>query len=312
MAPALFKRVLISNDLVITKDALLPYLPYLDFSNYDYGPGARESSSRLAALQSSVEAAGSRFLYVGVDEQRTALADYYPSCVYNKRDYYETMGSTFRDACADSGIHTFFLRDRLAGKDPLYYYSAVDHHYNLRGAYETYRGICEALAPSLTDFPVAEEAQLGMYLLPGDFYGSYSRRLYDISPVREQLIAFDTSILPAYERWDCGERTDAPVLKLPEEGENVSYTAYMGGDNAETVIQTNRPELPSILIVGDSFTNPVEALCVYSFNEIRSLDFRYYDEMCLTDYLALHPVDAVVVIRDSLCYVLFEGNGDLH
>ena len=101
------------------------------------------------------------------------------------------------------------------------------------------------------------------------------------------------------------------VRVLPGRGEKVQYSVYMGGDMAETVVCTNRPELPSILIVGDSFTNPVEALCVYSFHGIRSLDDRHYHQMDLTEYLAFHPVDAVVIIRDSLNYVGSEGNGSL-
>ena len=305
------KRAVITNDVVITEDALLPLLPFQDYSSYDYNPNANSAVDRLTQLQSGVEAAGSSFLYVGVDEQRTALADRYPSYLYSKSDYYETMGQTFRSACENAGIHTLFLRDRLTGQDQLRYYSAVDHHFNFRGAYETYRAVCEALAPSLPAFPVLQEEDLGLYQLPGEFYGSYNRRLYDLSPIHEQLTVFDLSVLPSYTRWDNGERTDAPVLKLPEEGDKVQYTVFMGGDKAETVIQTNRPELPSILIVGDSFTNPVEALCVYSFNEIRSLDFRHYQEMSLSEYLSLHPVDAVVIIRDNLSYVGNEGNGNL-
>ena len=306
------KRCVISNEVIITDDALLPLLPYQDYRYYDYNPRVNESVSNLSALQPAVEATGSLFLYVGVDEQRTALADRYPTYLYSKSDYYETMGSTFRAACEKAGIHTLFLRDVLdEGTDRLTWYSAVDHHFNFLGAFETYRAICERLAPSLDPFPILEEDQLGLYELPGEFYGSYNRRLYDLSPVSERLTVFDQSILPAYSRWDNGERTDEPVLKLPEEGDKVQYTVFMGGDKAETVIQTNRPELPSILIVGDSFTNPVEALCVYSFNEIRSLDYRHYQEMDLTEYLALHPVDAVVVIRDNLNYVGSEGNGGL-
>ena len=122
---------------------------------------------------------------------------------------------------------------------------------------------------------------------------------------------FDASALPAYQRWDDGKRTDAPLLQLPKAGARIQYSAYMGGDLGETVIRTDRPELPNVLIVGDSFTNPVEALLVGSFNEIRSLDFRKYTEMTLTEYLQAHPADVVVVLRDSLNYVGDEGNGDL-
>lgn len=306
------KRAVTANGVVITPDALLPELGYQNYSGYDYEKAALPAAERLAQLQAAVEAAGSRFLYVGVDEQRTALADRYPSYLYNKSDYYEGMGSAFRAAAAAAGVHTLFLRDRLdPGQDMLTWYSAVDHHFNFRGALATYWAICEALAPELPAFPVAEEAELGLYELPDEFWGAYNRRLYELSPVTELLTVFDQSVLPPYSRWDNGERTDAPVLKLPEPGDKTAYTVFMGGDKAETVIQTHRPELPSILIVGDSFTNPVEALCVYSFNEVRSLDFRHYTEMTLTEYLAAHPVDAVVVIRDNLNYVGNENNGDL-
>lgn len=114
-----------------------------------------------------------------------------------------------------------------------------------------------------------------------------------------------------FDGWDNGERTDAPLLELPSEGEPVQYHAYMGGDKGETVIRTNHPELPNVLIVGDSFTNPVEALCTASFNELHSLDFRHYDAMTLTEYLAEYPADLVVVIRDNLNYIGAEANGDL-
>ena len=305
------KDVVVTNDVVITEEALLPFLPLSDYSNYDYDRTVGPAVDRLASLQAEVEAAGSVFLYVGVDEQRTALAEYYPAYLYNKSDYYETMGDRFRETCEARGVHTLFLRDRLMGQNPLTYYSTVDHHYNLRGAYETYRAICEALFSERPDIPILEENQLGMYYLPGEFYGSYNRRLYDLSPIQEQLLVFDQSVLPPYTRWDNGERTDSPVLKLPSGEEKTEYTVYMGGDMGETVIQTNRPELPSILIVGDSFTNPVEALCVYSFHEIRSLDYRHKQDISLTEYLSLHPVDAVVVIRDNLNYVGSEGNGAL-
>ena len=306
------KRVVISNNVVITRDCLLPLLPYRDFSGYDYRPKSEAAVARLSALQKKVEDAGAVFLYVGVDEQRTALADRYPPYLYSQSDYYETMGSTFRGLCAEQGIHTLFIRDHYdEGTDKLEYYSAVDHHFNLHGAYLTYRTICESLRAELGGFPVLEEAQLGAYQIPGEFYGSYYRRLYDLSPIREQLTVFDQSILPSFRRWDNGVQTDAPVLQLPREGEKIQYSVFMGGDKAETVIQTDRPELPSILIVGDSFTNPIEALCVYGFNEVRSLDFRHYQEMTLTEYLKLHPVDAVVIIRDNLNYVESVANGNL-
>lgn len=95
-------------------------------------------------------------------------------------------------------------------------------------------------------------------------------------------------------------------------GAEAYYTAYMGGDMGETIVQTGRPELGKILIVGDSFTNAFETLCYRSFGEMRSLDFRHYSETSLTEYIRDYQPDVVLVMRDDLtCLNTGRGNGSL-
>ncbi|NLA87925.1 MAG: hypothetical protein GX847_11735, partial [Clostridiales bacterium] len=77
-----------------------------------------------------------------------------------------------------------------------------------------------------------------------------------------------------------------------------SYTVYMHGDIGETVIETDRPELLSVLLVGDSYTNAVECLLYASFNEMRSLDLRWYNKKSLADYIADYQPDIVILLRD--------------
>ena len=58
-------------------------------------------------------------------------------------------------------------------------------------------------------------------------------------------------------------RTDnsKPVAStVVNENFNNVYDYYMGGDIGETIIKTNRPGLPRVLVVGDSFTNPLEGI----------------------------------------------------
>ena len=84
----------------------------------------------------------------------------------------------------------------------------------------------------------------------------------------------------------------------------------MGGDISETIIQTNRPDKPKILIYGDSFTNAVECVLWYGFDEMRSLDLRYYSEMPLSEYIAAYQPDYVVCIRDYEQLASSDFNGD--
>ena len=64
-------------------------------------------------------------------------------------------------------------------------------------------------------------------------------------------------------------------------------------------------------VYGDSFTNAVECVLYYGFNQMRSLDFRYYTEMSLGEYIETWQPDYVVCIRDyeQLANPTFNGGG---
>ncbi len=307
------KKQVLVNEVMISQEALLPYLGEKRFGSDDYDGMAQAAVARLASIRQAVEAGGGQFLFFGVEGQSVVFREDYPAYLHTHVDYYERCAAAFRAALEEAGISALYSHDVFtqAGGSPKPFYSTVDHHYNFLGAYQSYRAICRWCQVQGLEVPIVDQEALNIRPAPEPFFGTYSRKLYGLSPIQEPLLIFDDAVLPAYERWDNGERTDAPLLQLPVGGTSIQYTAYMGGDVGETVIHTNRPELPNVLIVGDSFTNPVEALLVGSFNEIRSLDFRKYTEMTLTEYLQTYPADVVIVMRDSLNYVGDEGNGNL-
>ena len=142
------------------------------------------------------------------------------------------------------------------------------------------------------------------------FLGTYGRELFGQSCLHESL-AFYTPTVP-YTRFDNGTPSDVPLIDVDENSQKtVFYAAYMGGDIGETILKTDRPALPSLLIVGDSFTNPVEALIYQSFDETRSLDFRHYAEKTLTEYLQGYQPEVVLVLRDDVSCLTLTGNGNL-
>lgn len=73
----------------------------------------------------------------------------------------------------------------------------------------------------------------------------------------------------------------------------------MGGDKANTVINTQRSNLPNVLFIGDSFTNALEYLAVQSFNEIHSIDTRHYKEL-IYDYINQNHFDYIIIVREGL------------
>ena len=85
----------------------------------------------------------------------------------------------------------------------------------------------------------------------------------------------------------------------------------MGGDIAETCIRTDRSSLLTALIFGDSFTNAVESLAYYSFDEMRSVDLRHYKTQSISDYIAAYQPDVVICIRDYEALLSRSDNGGL-
>ena len=147
-------------------------------------------------------------------------------------------------------------------------------------------------------------------LLPGDRLQLLAQLLGLRGNDEKLLTASFAEDIP-FTRFDNGAAAEATVYALPgSDAEPLTYGLYMGGDIAETVIRTDRPELPNALIFGDSFTNPVECLAYYSFNELRSVDLRHYTVQSLSDYIAAYQPDVVLCVRDYQSLLLREFNGD--
>ncbi len=289
------------SDVVLGDEALLPVAEIEDYRTGVLEKKAAAMAESLAAIQAATEAAGGQFCYVLVPEQRSALRDYYPDWMENRAAQYDATRAAFTAAMEAQSVPMLDLTETYRAVDNRKdYYSTVDHHYTLLGAELAYKTVCDALSLPFIQPDVRATEQT--------FLGTYNRKLYGLSPISEQ---FQSDFAPAipYSRWDNGERTDRPMIE--SSGAEAYYTAYMGGDMGETIVQTDRTELGKILIVGDSFTNAFETLCYRSFGEMRSLDFRHYSGQTLTEYILDYQPDVVLVMRDDLTCLTSGGNGSL-
>lgn len=299
------------NNVVITGETLLPQNDIPDYAGRDLTEEAEFMASELQAIDEQVSAYGGTMLYVGVPEQRSMLRDCYPNYQEKNGEYLQAVEDSFAAAMEAHDVPLLLMRPRLEGReDLLKLYSTVDHHYTLLGAYETYRAVCDVLTEAGWDFPVVTEDHITFTQLPNPYLGTYNRKLYGLSPVMEKLWVMESDLAVPFTRTDNGEAVEAEVQDLPDgTWQYVYYNLYMGGDKAETVIDTGRDDLPSVLIWGDSFSNAFETIAWMSFDEMRSVDLRYYEEMTLSEYIAAYQPDIVLCIRDDLNYLSTLGNG---
>ena len=303
------------NDIVVTDDALLEQLYTMPDTADDIARKAADVAADNAALRDQIEAYGGHYCYIAVPCQYAYYEDEYPSYLENRSAYTAAELAALNSAMDAQGVTHVDMGPIFDSLGHLPAFSSkVDNHYGLRGAYETYRAAVQALNDAYglaLSFP-EEGADVTFSALPNPYMGSRTRKLLGLRGNDEKLLtaAFREDI--PFTRFDNGGEVAATVYALPAtDTEPLTYGLYMGGDIAETVLRTDRPELPSVLIFGDSFTNPVESLAYYSFDELRSIDLRHDTAQSLSDHIAAYKPDVVLCIRDYQSLLSREYNGNL-
>ena len=300
------------NDVVLGQDVLLPYMTQVD--EVDYTAQAQQMAGDLAALQQVIADNGGVFLYIGVPEQYSYFRDRYPDYLFNNDANLTHLHQQFAQALEEQGVAYLDILPVLKeDENSDSYYFRTDHHYTIRGALRTWQAAVEQLQTLGVDVTAVDEEEVEFVSLPNPFYGSRGRKLYDTSPVSDTLEIWRGAWEQVpFTRYDNGAQVESTLFTLPgNDEEAVAYTAYMGGDQAETRIETDRPELPDALIFGDSFTNALETFAFLSFDTTVSLDLRHYTQQTLAQYIAEYQPDVVICIRDDTSFVNFEGNGQV-
>ncbi len=291
------------NDTVISGDLLLPYHgTVLDHYNEE---SMAQELEMLQTLNGYCSEHDMQFLYVAIPEQSNAFRDRYPNYLSNSSYADDSLRTDFIDGLTALNIDHIQMAQYLSA-DYDKFYSKTDHHYNLYGAYETYLRVMGYINENYLTAPITTD--LSITPTSTQFLGSRNRKLFGLFPTDDALYTYTLEKPVPFERYDNGKSVAATVFS--ESNQNV-YGYYMGGDIAETIIRTNRPELPDVLVIGDSFTNALETILYTSFDEMRSLDFRYYTDKSIFEYLEDYHPDIILYVRDDLSYILTTGNGDL-
>lgn len=302
------------NNILVTEDILLANYGFYRWDLDYLDAQAVEMADAYAALDRQVSDYGGTFFYLGVPQQSIYFADRYPDYMDSRLWHTTGIRTAFSKAMQERGLAfiDMYAAFQQMGQ-PAQYYPQTDHHYTYEGAFATYQTLMERIRAG-TDLPLAQPdvTDFDFQALPNPYLGSSNRKLYGLWKDSDHfLLATPKEAIP-FTRTDNGIETASSVFALPEsKTEELSYSLYMGDDVGETILRTGREDLPSVLIYGDSFTNPLETLLWTNFDETRSLDFRYYKEQSLQAYIAQYRPDVVICVRDESLYLTKEGNREL-
>lgn len=303
------------NHVVIQSDVLLSYHDTDHFDPVTIDKSVKHMSDELSELNEYIKKQGAQFYYVGVAEQYSALADKYPSYLASEREKITYIEDKFFASLSQKNIEYIDMHDiMLKGGNIDAKYSKLDHHYNIFGAYDTYYNIINKInSKGSYKLQPLKQQELVLEQINKEVLGSRNRKLYNFYKNDEKFYVAYPKKTVQFIRMDNGKEVEANTFTMPSQTNPfVEYSNYMGGDVAQTVIDTNRPQLPTVLIFGDSFTNALETIIYYNFDKMYALDLRYYTQDNLYDYIDKVKPDIVLCVRDNTCYLSTDGNGKFH
>lgn len=240
-------------------------------------------------------------------EKSDVYDSYYPYSTPNNQEGISLFRSTISDQLRAFGLQTVSMKEHFnKGENTEYYYT--DHHFNIYGAVTAFNAMIDNINSNFDHtIDKIEVEDLDLKVVDKMFSGSYSRLLGDKELFNyEKQIIPNLDLYPNFERYELGESVEPFLISNTE---ITSYGNIMGGDKANTIIKTNRPDLPNVLFIGDSFTNSLELLSVLEFNEVHSIDPRHF-KGSVFDYVEENNLDIVVLVNTTLFSDQYIGGGN--
>ncbi|MGG1572295.1 DHHW family protein [Fictibacillus sp. NRS-1165] len=224
-------------------------------------------------------------------------------------DYIEAHGNELSDKLMDGfskDVHALDLRPTIKPhlQEPNMYFH-TDHHWKPKAAHYAYEKIIDEMSKQHPGVgkPIPK-SQFTWKEAPEKFYGSDARKTTKSYASKPDTITiaqpeFKEKPISICYRKTCGH-SFYDMSKLKEEGTYANhYQTYFSGDVSEAVIKNpNKPNGPKVLILKDSYVNPMIQFLSRNFSETRIIDMRHYKQKSVYQYIDQHDIDAVLFVHN--------------
>lgn len=185
----------------------------------------------------------------------------------------------------------------------------TDHHWNHRGADEGYRQIVALLLGEQEEtLPVEKEWTFNVV-----FNGSYARQTKTLCA--EELFSvysYPSAKIKTTLSGKKGQYGHAALYekdRFPTDELRNHYAYYYGGDYGEILLDNGSSHGRNLLVIADSYSNPINLLLASHFDQTCIIDLRYYQQdmgkpFDVNAYIREHNIDTLLMMGDI---VLFGG-----
>jgi hypothetical protein len=205
-------------------------------------------------------------------------------------------------------IHCSHIGEGLSPESIIGLHYKTDHHFSMRGAYHAYNQIFSALSASNQSTSAPIPVQQWHKIPEVKFMGSLSRcagafddiidefEVAKINSPRLTIVTSKNETSRSDERYETGSFSRAKF-------EN-HYRNYFGNDRGLVEYTCHSAEDRNILIIGDSYDNPIEQLIASHYRRSYFIDHRKYNNelgqtLNISDFIDKNKIDDVLFIGNQ-------------
>jgi hypothetical protein len=312
----LLNRTIINN-IVVAKDDWLLYNPSTQ-TNSVY----KDMDQSLANLKQLADETGVEFYFAATPYKMIVLKDIYPSYineqvgVKNQKYFMSHLPRPIH------GINLYqYFKDTYSEKQLESMYFKTDHHWNIDGAFAGYQKMITDMSATSKLFegkPVEKENLKLVCNQKSDFVGTLNLRLYSIVDTSDEKICYYDPFFNSKNGKVTAKQIYGPVLT------NIN-DIYASGFQREKVFYGHlfTWDLPEInfeyqhtgnnlhlLVLKDSYMNPIQPFIAQHFNKTSILDIRHYHEKTVAQYIKDNKIDIVLIAYNdsNLTGAMYEFN----
>ncbi len=167
------------------------------------------------------------------------------------------------------------LYDTLMQHRTDYIYYRTDHHWTALGAYYAYRQFCDDTGRTPNELSQYKKASFGSFI--GTFYGD-SQQNKDLRKDKVKVYYPQGSHISMKTQTSSGKMVNGNVIEdASGYGISAKYCAFLGGDNAYSII-TNKDikDDSACIVVKESFGNAFVPYLADHYHKIYVVDYRYW------------------------------------
>lgn len=232
---------------------------------------------------------------------------------YIKKGHYQHNIDYFMDRVNSENVHAVDMTTRFSNEftedEIKEMYFKTDHHWNGHGSFLGYKMMEETLKETSAYFPdeTPMDDAYQKKCLPEDkqFIGSYNRQLYMMVDTEEELCVYTEETYDDFSITVNGDEVNSSSFYNQAYGnegkKNINFGELFSFNYAEVTVENKqrKEDGGKILIIKDSYANPMIFQIAQNFYETTYYDPRYNEDRTLKEYIGEHDFDVIAFVYNS-------------